>query len=86
MQIGIYGAGGFGKTLFKILKKRGINIDFFIDQYKEEKELFGIPIYRLNEAPKNATLYVSIPQYPVDVPDKVEKYLQNLRQKALCFS
>jgi len=75
MQLGIYGAGGFGKVLFEILKKRGIKVDFFIDQYKKEKKLFGLPIYRLNEAPKDAKILVSIPQYPLEIPPELERYL-----------
>jgi len=77
MQIGIYGGGRGGKTLFEILKKRGIRADFFIDQYKKEKELFGIPVYRLSDAPKDAKILVSIPQYSLEVPPELEKYLVN---------
>ncbi len=74
MKIGIYGAGNGGCTLYKVLSRKGVNVDFFIDQYKSEREIFGVPIYRLKNAPKEAKIFVSTPSFPL-LPAEIKTFL-----------
>lgn len=60
--IGIYGAGAYGKAFLKALKKENICVDFFIDEFSSASECHGIPIYRLDTIPKEATIYISVLQ------------------------
>ena len=77
MTLGIYGAGPWGQALYRVLSQKGIKVDFFIDQYKPQKELFGIPIYRLQNAPREAEIFVSIPSLP-SFPDEIKPFLEKI--------
>ena len=75
-KIAIFGVGNFGKKLLKILNKKSIKVDFFIDQYSQQTYLEGIPVYRLKDAPKDAVIYVSvIDRIPYEVPASIMKIL-----------
>lgn len=71
MKIGIYGAGSFGKKLYSVLKNKGIKVDFFIDQYCKKKFIEKVPIYRLKDAPTEATVYISLPEIPYYIPESI---------------
>jgi len=60
--IGIYGAGAYGKTFLKALKKENRCVDFFIDDFSVASECHGIPIYKLDSVPKETTIYISVLQ------------------------
>jgi len=77
MKLGIYGAGQGGLTLFNVLKEQGIKVDFFIDQFKSQNKIRGIPIYRLYDAPKDAEILISIPQPPF-MPKEIEPFLEKI--------
>jgi FkbM family methyltransferase len=73
MKKAIYGAGKGGRILFESLSSEGVKIDFFVDAFTEKKELFGVPIYRPEDAPKDTELFISISTFPVEMPKIVEK-------------
>jgi FkbM family methyltransferase len=77
MRVGIYGAGQWGRVLYKVLIREGIKVDFFIDQYKNKSKLFGIPIYKLDNAPKEVKIFVSIPS-PTFLPDEIKPFLEKI--------
>ena len=74
MKVGIYGAGQYGETLYKILVHKSVKVDFFIDQYKQQKELNGIPIYRLDNAPKDTKIFLSLPSLS-SFPSEIRLFL-----------
>ncbi|RKQ64036.1 FkbM family methyltransferase [Thermovibrio guaymasensis] len=69
MEVAIYGAGKLGKKLYSVLKKRGINID----QYSGRNSLGDVPIYKLEDAPKNVVVYVSVLEVPYKVPKVIKE-------------
>ena len=77
MKTAIYGAGSIGRKLYTVLKKKGLKVDFFIDQYSKQTSLEGVPVYRLKDAPKDAVVYVAVLEIPYEVPETVIKVLGN---------
>ena len=61
-KIGIYGAGVKGRALLEVIQNNGTQVDFFLDQFIELKELAGRPIYRLSDkrVGKDTTIYISV--------------------------
>ncbi|MDJ0738909.1 MAG: FkbM family methyltransferase [Gammaproteobacteria bacterium] len=73
-SIGIYGAGGYGRAFCRAMKSRGVEPAFFIDQYSNEAEVLGLPVYRIPQVrDKSAAIYVSLALPPVaaDTDDAV---------------
>lgn len=61
-RIAIYGAGGQGRIFFEVLQRDGVNVDLFIDQFIDIKELSGVPVLRLADVTEKhaTTVYISI--------------------------
>ena len=61
-EIAIYGAGVKGRALLEVIQNNGTQVDFFLDQFIELKELAGRPIYRLSDkrVGKDTTIYISV--------------------------
>jgi FkbM family methyltransferase len=72
MSIAIYGAGQYGDVLYRVISKT-CNIDFFIDEYTDKRQLHSKPIYRLKDAPK-AKVYNSVATYEEDVLSIIDNY------------
>jgi FkbM family methyltransferase len=68
----IYGAGQYGSVLYKAMKEKEIEVDFFIDEYTNKKELFGKKIYKLKDAPK-AIVYNSVATYEKEILENLKK-------------
>lgn len=63
-RIGIYGAGTDGKIFLEVATNSGVEVDFFIDQYVDKKQIRGKPVYRLDEViDKDAIIYISVSTY-----------------------
>lgn len=66
-NIGIYGAGSYGKTLLHVMQQQGKDADFFIDEFSNNEYVDGKPVYRIDQAPnKKASIYVSVALVPND--------------------
>lgn len=64
--IGIYGAGGYGRTLLHAIREHGDEPAFFIDQYCRDREVEGLPVLRINEVTDRATrILVSVGLVPL---------------------
>lgn len=59
-RIAIYGAGAFGKIFYQALN---YNIDFFIDDFTMDTNIFNIPIKRLKDVDKDTLIYISVLQH-----------------------
>jgi len=59
-KIVIYGAGAFGKSFYKALDG---NVDFFIDDYSQEKYLYDLPIKKISQVDKDTPIYISVLQH-----------------------
>ncbi|MGE4280558.1 MAG: FkbM family methyltransferase [Magnetospirillum sp.] len=69
----IYGAGYMGMKVLKALSENGVKVNFFIDQFTNEKFILGIPVYRLSDIsePQNTIVYLSIHEGLYNYPDVV---------------
>lgn len=57
----IYGAGITGVCLYNFLTANGYKVKFFIDQYTSQKNLFGLPIFRIHEvSEKDIPVYIGV--------------------------
>ncbi len=56
----IYGAGAFGAIFLQALKEE---VDFFIDDFSQEKEYQKLPIKRTDELKKDTQIFISILQH-----------------------
>ncbi|MEZ5585493.1 MAG: FkbM family methyltransferase [Sedimenticolaceae bacterium] len=64
--IGIYGAGGYGRSFLRAMREQGVEPDFFIDQYCSHREVEGLPVFRMHEvADRDARILVSIGLVPL---------------------
>ena len=68
-KIAIYGAGTFGQIFSKCLD----DVDFFIDDYAKEKYINNIPIIKIDQIPKDTTIYIS----PLQYSSQIEQNLKN---------
>ncbi len=68
-KIAIYGVGIFGQIFRRCLDK----IDFFIDDYSQENHIQNIPVVKLEQIPKDSTIYIS----PLQYSSKIEQNLKN---------
>ena len=50
----IYGTGMYGRNIYNILKELDIRIDAFVETKPEKTELFGLPIYSVDNRIKQA--------------------------------
>jgi FkbM family methyltransferase len=49
------------------MREKGVEVDFFIDQYTSKTDVRGCPVYRISEvADKETVIYISIPSNPLD--------------------
>ena len=67
-KIAIYGAGAFGKIFFTSLQK---NIDFFIDDFSQEKKYQDTPILKHEDVDKNTKIYISVLQHSKRIQTKL---------------
>ncbi len=66
-KVAIYGAGNYGSSFLSAIQEEGGKVDFFIDQYTDQKERQGVPVCRVNEVvSKDTVIYISIPPNPLD--------------------
>ena len=58
----IYGAGGTGRKVLRVLLKQGRKPLAFIDEYAKNKTIEGIPIFKLTDPalPRNATVIIAV--------------------------
>ena len=66
----IYGSGAIGEAAFEKLTLLGFEIEFFIDQYTDKKELFGEPIYKIHNAPRKDLPVLIAVSYDNDMIEK----------------
>lgn len=78
--IGIYGAGGYGRTFLHAMRERGHQADFFIDQYCGATEVEGLPVFRIDDVvDRDAQILVSVGLVPL-ASDPSTDILGNLRR------
>ena len=66
-QVGIYGAGGYGRAFCRAMQAKGVEVDFFIDQFSSASTVMDRPVFRPPDVPdKGATVYISLALNPVD--------------------
>lgn len=67
----IFGAGHFGKLFYQALLKAGVQIDFFIDDFKNH-ECFNLPIIKGTQINKNTTIYISVLQHSEKIEGRLK--------------
>ncbi|MFA5984393.1 MAG: FkbM family methyltransferase [Methylococcaceae bacterium] len=62
MTLAIYGSGLYGRVFLESLRQTNANVDFFIDQYTKNKEVAGIPVFKMHEVnnPGEVTVLISV--------------------------
>ncbi|THF80797.1 nucleoside-diphosphate sugar epimerase/dehydratase [Cohnella fermenti] len=66
-RIAIYGAGKLGVITYHLLKKQGINVVNFIDNFAKSKAIESTPIYTLDDFPVgNVDFIIVTPIYDFD--------------------
>jgi len=69
IKVAIYGVGIFGEIFFKAL---GGEIDFFIDDYSDDKTYLNKAINALSSIPKDTKIYISPLQYSNQIENKLK--------------
>ena len=65
-DIGIYGAGSYGRAFLRAMRDQGVEPGFFVDQFCGTREVDGLPVYRVNEVPdRSARIYISVALVPL---------------------
>jgi FkbM family methyltransferase len=76
VKVAIYGAGLYGQAFYKGLIAKHINIDCFIDEYTNKKELCNLPIYRIKDIKnKDIKVFISVSLHDNEtIPNTLKSY------------